>query len=107
MKNTDRARFSKKKCFGQILAKKWPKIGFFDVFGTFKKNFAKVLSGNGLRQRTNHVRPFRKNRMSNLNFLAEIWLKIWPKNGVKYAKIKVFDTSIKIQSLILTGSDFK
>ena len=45
--------------------------------------------------------------MSNLNFLAEIWPKIWPKNGVKYAKIKVFDTSIKIQSLILTGSDFK
>ena len=38
-----------------------------------------------------------------------IW-EIWPKmteNWSKYAKIKVFDTLIKIQSLILTGNDFK
>ena len=38
-----------------------------------------------------------------------IW-EIWPKmteNWAKYAKIKVFDTLIKIESLVFTGNDFK
>ena len=37
------------------------------------------------------------------------FLEIWPKMAekwAKYAKIKVFDTLIKIESLVLAGNDF-
>ena len=51
MKNTDRARFLKKKCFGQILAKKWPKRAKNEIFGTLKEDFALLFSGNGLKRK--------------------------------------------------------
>ena len=59
-----------------------------EVFGTLKKNFALVFSGNGLK---------RKNR-SYLNFCKKPQVKKklfgrdMAENGHKYAKIKVFDT---------------
>ena len=38
--------------------------------------------------------------------LPEIWPNMARKLA-KYAKIKVFDTLIKFESLVLTGNDFK
>ena len=89
------------------MAKKWAKSAKIKVFDSLIKIESILSVGNDFKW-------FSLSYSSSLIVLnGRKWSgvpEIWPKIAEKYAKcakVKVFDTLIKIESLVLTGNHFK